>query len=123
MSSQQRLADFLGKDGIGQVKEVSQHDLILLVLRTLVDLLHRINEALKVLLSERLLFDLSTGATCDQATTLSDFVIQALQEFLVAFSDLIVFVNEVKVESIIVDSGDVLEVVRCLSDLLHRLVP
>ena len=89
------------------------------------DLLHSVDEALKVMLSQLLLLDhglLSRVLAGDFASVLRDLLVELCKEFSVTLHDLVIVVSEVKVQGVCVDVWDVLDVVWGLADGINRLV-
>ena len=89
------------------------------------DLLHGVDEALKVMLSQLLLLDhglLSRVLARDFASVLRDLLVELCEVLTVTLHDLVIVVGEVKVQGVCVDVWDVLDVVWGLADGINRLV-
>mmetsp|Transcript_21707 Transcript_21707/g.26726 ORF Transcript_21707/g.26726 Transcript_21707/m.26726 type:complete len:254 (+) Transcript_21707:2162-2923(+) len=123
MCSEELLADFPRDGRVRQLEEVTQHDLVLLILRALVDLFHRINKSLEFVLAQRLLLHERTICVArNGAISEPDFFVEVSKELLVTLADLVVLVCEVEGEGVAINARHILKIVGRFCDVVHRLI-
>lgn len=123
MSSQELFLQLCDDGLVSVLHKVAKHHLVLVVFCQLVNLLHHVDESLKLHLSHwLLLYECSVYTACNGPITLSDLLIEPCEEFSVALSNLIVFVSPVERQRVAVDGRDILEKMWRFCDVIHGFV-
>ena len=123
MSSKELFLQLCDDGLVSMLHKVAKHHLVLVVFCQLINLLHHVDESLKLHLSHWLLLHkCSICAACNRPITLRNFLIETCEEFPVALSDLVVFVSPVERQRVAVHGRDILEIMRRFCDVVHGLV-